>query len=109
PVKRLVEVKLLARHLVAEVEEVGDLLIAAIALPRSRRHDEATARVCLDDRRHLADLLGVGHGSAAELTDEVLHTAPFATAVRSPFVGWASPPAPSPSRADGEGEPGVRT
>ena len=83
-VEGLVEIEPLPHHLVAEVEQIGDLLVPAISLPRRRRDNETPAGVAVDDGGDLADLVRIGNRRAAELARDVVHTPEFCAAANSP-------------------------
>ena len=55
---------------VAQVQQIGDLLVLVRALARRGHDDEPPARVRPDDGRDLPHLVGVGHRRPAELGDD---------------------------------------
>src|SRR5690606_29967604 len=62
-----------ARHLVAQVEQIGDLRLARDALSWRGRHHDAPARVASHDGFDFSQLLCVRDAGSAILTDDGFH------------------------------------
>ena len=50
----------------AEIEQIGDLMVAGEALARRGNDDHAAGGVCVHDGLHLGELMRVGKRGAAE-------------------------------------------
>ena len=71
--ERLVNGRGHGRHVVAEIEQVGDLGLVRPPFARRGHDKDAAARVGLHDGGDLAELGGIGNARPAELGDYSLH------------------------------------